>query len=88
MSSTLEDQWQYRFPEKILSLVLIVWLGYFVCFLQDEDMHFKGINVYAMARTSNLNEELGQVRASPGLRSVMGASQKVDSGRACAEFKC
>uniref|UniRef100_A0A4W2HFR6 Phospholipid-transporting ATPase n=1 Tax=Bos indicus x Bos taurus TaxID=30522 RepID=A0A4W2HFR6_BOBOX len=27
----------------------------------DEDMHFKGSNVYAMARTSNLNEELGQV---------------------------
>ncbi|XP_027829644.1 phospholipid-transporting ATPase IB-like [Ovis aries] len=27
----------------------------------DEDMHFKGNNVYAMARTSNLNEELGQV---------------------------
>ncbi|XP_065757867.1 phospholipid-transporting ATPase IB-like [Muntiacus reevesi] len=27
----------------------------------DEDMHFKGSNVCAMARTSNLNEELGQV---------------------------
>ncbi|XP_039110549.1 phospholipid-transporting ATPase IB-like isoform X1 [Hyaena hyaena] len=27
----------------------------------DEDMHYKGNNVYAMARTSNLNEELGQV---------------------------
>ncbi|XP_027445397.1 phospholipid-transporting ATPase IB-like isoform X6 [Zalophus californianus] len=28
----------------------------------DEDMHCKGNNVYAMARTSNLNEELGQVK--------------------------
>ncbi|XP_008690501.2 phospholipid-transporting ATPase IB-like [Ursus maritimus] len=28
----------------------------------DEDMHYKGNNVYAMARTSNLNEELGQVK--------------------------
>ncbi|XP_036687162.1 phospholipid-transporting ATPase IB-like isoform X2 [Balaenoptera musculus] len=28
----------------------------------DEDMHFTGNNVYAMARTSNLNEELGQVK--------------------------
>lgn len=87
MSRTLKDQGQYRFPEKILSQVLIVWLGDFVCFLQDEDMHFKGNNVYAMARASNLNEELRQMRASPGLSRVMGASQKVDSGRACAEFK-
>ncbi|XP_045316320.1 phospholipid-transporting ATPase IB-like isoform X2 [Leopardus geoffroyi] len=28
----------------------------------DEDMHYEGNNVYAMARTSNLNEELGQVK--------------------------
>ncbi|KAG8520290.1 Phospholipid-transporting ATPase IB [Galemys pyrenaicus] len=28
----------------------------------DEDMHYKKKNVYAMARTSNLNEELGQVK--------------------------
>ncbi|KAB1267826.1 Phospholipid-transporting ATPase IB [Camelus dromedarius] len=28
----------------------------------DEDMHYKANNVYAMARTSNLNEELGQVK--------------------------
>uniref|UniRef100_H0XU14 Phospholipid-transporting ATPase n=1 Tax=Otolemur garnettii TaxID=30611 RepID=H0XU14_OTOGA len=28
----------------------------------DEDMHYKVNNVYAMARTSNLNEELGQVK--------------------------
>ncbi|XP_006832100.1 PREDICTED: probable phospholipid-transporting ATPase IB-like [Chrysochloris asiatica] len=28
----------------------------------DEDMHFKGNNLYAVARTSNLNEELGQVK--------------------------
>ncbi|XP_058545448.1 phospholipid-transporting ATPase IB-like isoform X3 [Neofelis nebulosa] len=28
----------------------------------DEDMHYEGDNVYAMARTSNLNEELGQVK--------------------------
>ncbi|XP_004680378.1 PREDICTED: phospholipid-transporting ATPase IB-like [Condylura cristata] len=28
----------------------------------DEDMHYKKNNVYAMARTSNLNEELGQVK--------------------------
>ena len=70
-----------------MSLVLSVWLGYFVCFLQDEDMHFKGSNVYAMARTSNLNEELGQVRAPPGLGSVTGAPQEVGLGRACAELK-
>ncbi|XP_069905278.1 phospholipid-transporting ATPase IB isoform X1 [Oryctolagus cuniculus] len=28
----------------------------------DEDMHYKVNDVYAMARTSNLNEELGQVK--------------------------
>ncbi|XP_025779858.1 phospholipid-transporting ATPase IB-like [Puma concolor] len=28
----------------------------------DEDMHYEGNNVYAVARTSNLNEELGQVK--------------------------
>uniref|UniRef100_A0A8C8YY44 Phospholipid-transporting ATPase n=1 Tax=Prolemur simus TaxID=1328070 RepID=A0A8C8YY44_PROSS len=28
----------------------------------DEDMHYKVNNVYAVARTSNLNEELGQVK--------------------------
>ncbi|XP_045834472.1 phospholipid-transporting ATPase IB-like [Meles meles] len=28
----------------------------------DEDMHYRGNGVYAMARTSNLNEELGQVK--------------------------
>ncbi|KAM4860181.1 phospholipid-transporting ATPase IB-like isoform 2-T2 [Thomomys bottae] len=28
----------------------------------DEDMHFKESDIYAMARTSNLNEELGQVK--------------------------
>ncbi|XP_042541439.1 phospholipid-transporting ATPase IB-like [Dipodomys spectabilis] len=28
----------------------------------DEDMHFQENNIYAMARTSNLNEELGQVK--------------------------
>ncbi|XP_075419671.1 phospholipid-transporting ATPase IB-like [Tenrec ecaudatus] len=28
----------------------------------DEDMHFKENNLYAMARTSSLNEELGQVK--------------------------
>ncbi|XP_032170600.1 E3 ubiquitin-protein ligase RNF6 isoform X2 [Mustela erminea] len=28
----------------------------------DEDMHYRGNDVYAMARTSNLNEELGQVK--------------------------
>ncbi|XP_064131266.1 phospholipid-transporting ATPase IB [Loxodonta africana] len=28
----------------------------------DEDMHFKENNLYAVARTSNLNEELGQVK--------------------------
>ena len=50
-------------------------------------MHFKGSNVYAMARTSNLNEELGQVRAPPGLGSVTGAPQEVGLGRACAKLK-
>ena len=75
MSST-PDQWQYGLPEEVLSLVLSVWLGYFICFFQDEDMHFKGNNVYAMARTSNLNEELGQVRAPPGLGSLTGAPQE------------
>nr|XP_055173191.1 phospholipid-transporting ATPase IB-like [Nyctereutes procyonoides] len=28
----------------------------------DEDMHYKENNIYAIARTSNLNEELGQVK--------------------------
>uniref|UniRef100_A0A673SX93 Phospholipid-transporting ATPase n=1 Tax=Suricata suricatta TaxID=37032 RepID=A0A673SX93_SURSU len=28
----------------------------------DEEMHYEGNDVYAMARTSNLNEELGQVK--------------------------
>ncbi|XP_073899862.1 phospholipid-transporting ATPase IB-like isoform X2 [Castor canadensis] len=28
----------------------------------DEDMHYEESNIYAMARTSNLNEELGQVK--------------------------
>ncbi|XP_029794343.1 phospholipid-transporting ATPase IB-like [Suricata suricatta] len=29
---------------------------------RDEEMHYEGNDVYAMARTSNLNEELGQVK--------------------------
>ena len=34
---------------------------------QDTDMYYLGNDTPAMARTSNLNEELGQVRASWGL---------------------
>lgn len=34
---------------------------------QDTDMYYLGNDTPAMARTSNLNEELGQVRASSGL---------------------
>jgi hypothetical protein len=49
-------------------------LGFVFHFLQDEDMHYEESNIYAMARTSNLNEELGQVRDS----SKTGAFQ--DSG--------
>uniref|UniRef100_A0A452UQ62 P-type phospholipid transporter n=1 Tax=Ursus maritimus TaxID=29073 RepID=A0A452UQ62_URSMA len=60
----------------------------------DEDMHYKGNNVYAMARTSNLNEELGQVRAPSETGYVTGTLKKVNLGRAlspsviseCCEF--
>lgn len=41
-------------------------LGRIFHFFQDEDMHYKVNDVYAVARTSNLNEELGQVSASVG----------------------
>lgn len=89
MSATLEeDQWQYGLPKEILNQVLTLWLGCFVRFLQDDDMHYKENNVYAMARTSNLNEELGQVRAPSGLDNEIGASEKVDPGEVCAKFKC
>nr|XP_060484331.1 phospholipid-transporting ATPase IB-like [Panthera onca] len=54
----------------------------------DEDMHYEGNNVYAMARTSNLNEELGQVRAPSGPGYVTRTLKKVDLGRACAKLKC
>lgn len=64
-----------------MSLVLIVWVGYFVHFLKDEDMHYRGNDVYAMARTSNLNEELGQVRTISGTGYVTGTLKKVDLGR-------
>uniref|UniRef100_A0A8D0SEB9 Phospholipid-transporting ATPase n=1 Tax=Sus scrofa TaxID=9823 RepID=A0A8D0SEB9_PIG len=37
----------------------VAWLS---CSLQDEDMHYERNDVYAMARTSSLNEELGQVK--------------------------
>lgn len=77
-----EDRWRYSQPEEILSLILTVWLGYFVHFLQDEDMHYKGNNVYAMARTSNLNEELGQVRAPSEIGYATGTLKKVNLGRA------
>ncbi|KAM7237957.1 hypothetical protein CapIbe_010915 [Capra ibex] len=50
---------QLKNTEWILGVV--VYTGFETKFMQDEDMHFKGNNVYAMARTSNLNEELGQV---------------------------
>lgn len=65
-----------------------VWLDHFIHFLQDEDMHYKGNNVYAMARTSNLNEELGQVRVPSGPGYATGTLKKVDLGRACAKLKC
>lgn len=58
-----------------------MWVGYFVHFLQDEDMHYRRNDVYAMARTSNLNEELGQVRNISGTGYVTGTLKKVDLGR-------
>uniref|UniRef100_A0A8D0SEU0 Phospholipid-transporting ATPase n=1 Tax=Sus scrofa TaxID=9823 RepID=A0A8D0SEU0_PIG len=42
-----------------LSSDCVAWLS---CSLQDEDMHYERNDVYAMARTSSLNEELGQVK--------------------------
>ena len=36
-------------------------LMYFLCIIQDIDMYYDVTDTPAMARTSNLNEELGQV---------------------------
>ncbi|XP_044925572.1 phospholipid-transporting ATPase IB-like isoform X5 [Mustela putorius furo] len=43
-------------------LGIVVYTGFETKFMQDEDMHYRRNDVYAMARTSNLNEELGQVK--------------------------
>lgn len=37
--------------------------AYFLPFFQDIDMYYDETDTPAMARTSNLNEELGQVRS-------------------------
>lgn len=44
-----------------LSLPTIVNDFFFFFFLKDLDMHYEPTDTAAMARTSNLNEELGQV---------------------------
>lgn len=44
----------------------------------DEDMHYKVNNVYTMARTFNLNEELGQVKhLFPNKTGILGHLRSV-----------
>ena len=42
---------------------LFYYLMYFLCTTQDIDMYYDVTDTPAMARTSNLNEELGQVNS-------------------------
>nr|XP_040137249.1 phospholipid-transporting ATPase IB-like isoform X9 [Ictidomys tridecemlineatus] len=41
---------------------VVIYTGFETKLMQDEDMHYEQNDLYAMARTSNLNEELGQVK--------------------------
>lgn len=56
---------------KILFAVFLIYMYLFIScielilyFLKDLDMHYEPTDTAAMARTSNLNEELGQVNST------------------------
>lgn len=51
----------HQLKKIVLDLLLWVVFNDFFFFLKDLDMHYEPTDTAAMARTSNLNEELGQV---------------------------